>query len=202
MQTKHFTLAVAMAAVLSLSLSETAEAQSLTDPGSLQLSAGGSLAFAGSLQQESMGNDVSIDLDPGFGAELQGVVPLGDMFFVGGNFAFRSLKADLVDDRSNFMGIDAVFGAHYAIDLGSIVIDPFVAIRLGLGIALPVNDGDDTEFGLDSGFRAGAHVWFTPMIGAYLALGYQRGDFFPDEDVHTRVHQFETDIGVTIRLGN
>ncbi|MEM9863189.1 MAG: hypothetical protein AAF938_16455 [Myxococcota bacterium] len=161
----------------------------------LRLSAGLQLGFAG---EASIGG-FDADLDPSFGVQGQVHFPIGRFFLLGGSLAFRSLKIDGADDRSNVFAVGPSFGGHYAIDVGPVVVDPFVLATIGLAVAFSNDLQTDTELGIDFGIRGGAHVWFTDRLGAYLAFGYQREDIFIDSE-RSSGWQLHTDIGVTFSL--
>ncbi len=204
MQTKTALAFTTLCAALFFSAAAEAQGSDLTAPGSFRLAVGGTLGFAGNMEATRDDVSVGFDQEVTFGGEVQGLVPIGDMFFVGGSFAARSIGIDAPNlDRNTFLAFDGVFGFRYPIDLGSIGLEPFASIRLGLAIATPTNeDGDEADFGIDSGVRVGTNIWFMPMVGAYVSMGYQRGDFFPEGVDHLRSHEFALDMGVTLRLGS
>ncbi|MEM9863188.1 MAG: outer membrane beta-barrel protein [Myxococcota bacterium] len=186
---------LALAAMLTLfAAAGTVSAQSgrraATNDG-LRVSAGLQFAFGGEI-------DVGIaeaDLDPAVGLQVQMHAPIGDYVLVGGSFAFRSLKVDGFDDRGNLLALGPSVGAHYAVDVGSLVIDPFVLATFGFTIAFENDLLRDTELGIDIGLRFGANLWFTDSLGAYASIGYQGNIIYTDpENISTG--QFALDFGI------
>ncbi len=180
----------------------------LAEPGSFRLNVNFALGFGSEVTIENDAIEAEQDLNATFGASVQGLFTVGSYFLVGPTLAFRSYEVDTAPDRSNVFNAGLALGGHYAIDLGSVAIDPFLVATIGLGVLL----SDDvvvteTALGVSFGLRAGAQIWFTPMFGATFALGYERIDLFSDdtaigEDATLSAGQFAMDLGVAIRLGS
>jgi hypothetical protein len=151
-------------------------------PGSFRLSLGFHLGAAGSVTAFRNGNEVdSTSLDPTFGVQLPALAPVGSYVLLGGSLGYRSILDALARDRTSVIALNAAFGVHYAVELGSVSIDPFALVTLGLGVL--VVPSADAFYGLDLGVRLGCNVWFPSVVGLYASVGYQRGDYFKSADV-------------------
>ncbi|MEM7606006.1 MAG: outer membrane beta-barrel protein [Myxococcota bacterium] len=140
----------------------------------VQVGVGFQLGVAGSV-------DDDFGLDPSFGFQVQGHHPLGRFLLLGGALAYRSMKVEDLDDRFGLFTVGVSVGAHYAIDLGSMQLDPYALFNIGLGVA--GSSGDfDSETGIDFGLKVGANLWVTDLIAPYLALGYQQTTVFPEPE--------------------
>ena len=186
----------------------------LARPGSFRISAAFHLGFGGEASTHFDGEELGAgDLSTTLGVHARGLFAIGDYFLLGPAFSYRSYIPDVPDgfedpDRVGFIGVGAAFGAHYGIDLGSIAVDPYFLVGLGLAVALAdENLGiEDPEFGVDFSIRAGADVWFTETFGATASVGYQRADVFVDfpgasESGRISLGQFALELGLSVRMG-
>lgn len=181
----------------------------LTAPGSFRLSASFDLGFAGAASASSDFGDAEVDLATTLGGRVRAQIPIGNFILVGGSLGIDGYTADGAPndaDRLKVLGVEGLIGARYAIDLGAIAIEPFGFATIGLAVGL-ADDAvlDDSEVGLAFGLRGGTNIWFTPMIGVTVDMGYQMHAFFLDDgfggSVTTKLQQFRFGVGGVFRFG-
>lgn len=178
----------------------------MTAPGSFRLLATFDPGFAGSFVVDVDGfGKTEGDLDPTLGMRLQAQIPIGDLLFFGFNFGVDGYQGDGAPsdaDRLIMIGLGAVFGFHYAIDLGGFVIEPTAGLAIDFAIATADDVTiDDSEFGFGLGFRGGANFWFTQIVGAQINLGVQTHQILSIDDARFGLTQFRMGVGLILRLG-
>lgn len=178
---------------------------SLAHAGRLRLKLGFLLGFGGRQSYTSDVTGVEAEftegLTPSYGVELDIQRNFGPVFYSSGTLRYTSLDLGGGVDRFGVFGFDLGIGVHYAFDVGSIAIDPFLSGHVGIAFG---SNGEYGAFGLAVAVKAGATLWFHRMIGAYVAAGYRGSAFLSGARAGatgSNLRQGTMDAGVTFRFG-
>ena len=153
----------------------------------------------------------SNSLDPTVGFGVRGELALHDYFVVGGSFELLTFEWDASGaEREEVFNFDVLLRARYALELSNTMwIEPYVALPVGLTLAVIPGGNDDVWPGFNIGALAGAYLVLGELpLAFFFELGWRHHQVFNegtgllggDVDLKIVTNQFAMQLGAALRL--
>lgn len=132
---------------------------------------------------------VSLDLDPSIAAGLRLVHPMQTYVTLAAELRFIRWRNEDAEDRNTLFDFSVMPAARYVFDLGSVELEPYLGLPLGLTVNLFNEDLPDVgkgSVGFHIGLFAGITLQLPFGLGIFLETGWLHHQAFDKGESDTR----------------